>query len=331
MEDSTSLRPTRALNAAELAGTHNRVSISPDIVRTLAHELGYSKHPAFVDGRRNSLPHLYDLSDILELMLRAKLPELCAIPSPDQQLESQIADNLLQRIFTHDFKTRSEIHDLLPSETVVLFKMGPPRLWGYAVRQRLAADAEQAIPASYHQDPTGPHTNPQEAWLGAHVTDATDLTSLVTQVSDVPVDEDRYQRLRLGMSLVDGYDQVWSSARGHWRVSTDTRYIVPSRYGWCPYVFRVADDGWRRDEFDGSRDRYMATRGYFIDVKRQRLMELGAPNPDNAWRPEVRVSEQPPTDRDLEIASVLSDSLIALGAPQRNPVIRLRQRGRNLF
>src|SRR5699024_956297 len=67
------------------------------------------------------------------------------------------------------------------------------------------------------------------------------------------------------------------------------------------------------------------------DYENNRLIELGEPDPNNAWRPRLRVADQPPTERDMEGAGVLNGSVIALGAQQRNPVIRLRQRGRRLF
>lgn len=331
MLSSEQLRPERMMTAAELAGTRNRISIAPDLVREIAEQLGYDKESAFAGDGVTSLSNFYDIPDYLELVLRAKLGELRLSNSAEQKAEMDKANQLLRRIAKGEYLTREQIHKELPPETVVLFKMGPPRLWGYAVRQRVPSDAERAIPASFHEDPTGPYTDPKEAWLGVHVADATNLHALETRVSDVPIDDDRYQRLRLGMGLVDEFDQVWSSARGHWHISPDTRYIVPSRYGWCPFVFKIADDGWRRDEFEGSRDRYMATHGYFIDIENERLIELGEPDPDRCWLPKMKVSELAPSERDLAVAEALTDKIIALGASQRNPVIRLRQSGRRLF
>lgn len=327
----TSSHVNRDLNAAELIGTHNRLTVSPDVIRAIATELGYADQPAFDGVGPSSLAHFFDVSDVLELLVRAKLRDLRVINTPAQAEEAETANSILQRIVARDYLTRAEVHDKLPAETVILLKMGPTRLWGYAVRQRLPRRAEEAIPSSFHHDVTGPFTDAKEAWLGANVIDASNVEELRTIVDDVPVEEDRYQRLRLGMALSDSFDQVWSSARGHWRLSPATRYIIPSRYGWCPYVFRVAEGGWRRDEFEGSNDRFMATRGYYIDYENKRLIELGEPDPNNAWRPKYKVSKEAPTDRDMEVAEVLAGSLIALGPAQRNPVIRLRQRGRRLF
>ena len=168
-----------------------------------------------------------------------------------------------------------------------------------------------------HRDITGPYTTPEEAWLGMYVADATRLGELNSQVEGVELGEDRQQRLRLGMSLADTYRRVWSSARGHWRVSPQTRYIVPSRFGYCPFVFRVAEGGWRRDSFEGSHDRFMATEGYWIDVERERLIHLGAPDPSDACLPTARVADEVPTEEDLAVARTLTGRIIALGAGQK--------------
>ncbi|WP_282939458.1 hypothetical protein [Corynebacterium auriscanis] len=45
-----------------------------------------------------------------------------------------------------------------------------------------------------------------EAWLGAKVVDASNVEDMRTIVYDVPVEEDRYQRLRLGMALSNSFD-----------------------------------------------------------------------------------------------------------------------------
>lgn len=331
MATSHDLRPSRPLNAAELVGTRNRISLPSDVVRSVATLLGYAELPAYSDDNETPTGDLFDPTDVIELMVRSSLRELRVVNRPEEDEEAKTASRLLKRIAAGDYTTRAEVHNSLPPEKVALLKMGPTRLWGYAVRQRLPRDAERAVPSSIRREVTGPYTDPQEAWLGTHVTEASSVESLRTIVDDVPVDEDRHQRLRLGMGLADRFDQVWSSARGHWSIGPDTRYIVPSRYGWCPFVFRVADDGWHRDSFEGSSDRFIATHGYYIDTRNQRLIHLGKPDPHNAWRPQLSVAPEPPTDRDLEVATILTDSLIALGPSQRNPVIRLRQPGRSLI
>ena len=331
MVTSHELRPDRRLNAAELIGTRNRLTLSSELVRAVAALLGYADLPAYEGESETSTGDLFDPADVIELMLRSTLRTLKVVSRPEEDEDSRIAERLLKRITTGDYTTRARVHNALPPEKVALLKMGPARLWGYAVRQRLPRDAERAVPSSMRKEVTGPHTDPQEAWLGMHVTDASALEQLRTVVSDVPIDEDQHQRLRLGMSLTDRFDQVFSSARGHWSIGPDTRYLVPARYGWCPYVFKIPDGGWRRDSFAGNSDRYIATEGYYIDIANNRLIELGKPDPDNAWKPKLSVAPEPPSERDIEVASILADSLIALGPSQRNPVIRLRQPGRKLL
>ncbi|MHA7727016.1 MULTISPECIES: hypothetical protein [Corynebacterium] len=320
----------RPLNAAELYATHNRVSVSPDVVRRLGTALGYEAIEAFGENTTKRLATVFDLGDIIDLLLLGQLPDLEVAPAMEQQVEADVARKLVRRISAGDYLTRQQVHDLLPRETVTLFRMGHPRLWAFAVRQRLPRNAEKAIPESFHRDITGPYTTPEEAWLGMYVADATHLGELDARVEGAGLDEDRQQRLRLGMSLADTYRQVWSSARGHWRVSPNTTYIVPSRLGYCPFVFRVAEGGWRCDSFDGGQDRYMATEGYWIDVERERLIHLGAPDPNDSWLPTVSVAAEPPSETDLQVARALSGKLIALGAAQKNITIRLRQKNRTL-
>ena len=72
----------RDLNAAELIGTHNRLTISSDIIRDIATELGYANQPAFDGEEPASLAHLFDVSDVLELLVRAKLSEVRVVNTP---------------------------------------------------------------------------------------------------------------------------------------------------------------------------------------------------------------------------------------------------------
>ena len=317
----------RDLTAAELQGARNRLTLSPELVRRVAVLGGYDAHDAFSD----KLTDVVDVTDLIELLVTAQLGETEPGRTAARQVESERARRILERIATGQTLTRQGVHDNLPSETVVLFRMGPPRLWGYAVRQRTPRNAGNALPARVPADPTGTWASPEEAWLGWHITDASDLDELATVVPGVLHDNDLNRRLRLGMSLSDGPDQVWSSARGHWSIKPETTYIVPSRYGWCPYVFRIPDGGWRGDEFEGHRTRYMAERGYWIDVDNGRLVEMGEPDPDNSWLPRMSVSDEAPTETDMAVAGLLTDRVLRLGAAGKNPVIRLRQRGRRLF
>ncbi|MER0070965.1 MULTISPECIES: hypothetical protein [unclassified Corynebacterium] len=84
------------------------------------------------------------------------------------------------------------------------------------------------------------------------------------------------------MSLAATYRQVWSSVRGQWHVSPQTRYIVLSCFGYCPFVCRVAEGSWRRDSFDESHGRFKVTERYLIDVDRERFIHLDSPDPGGA-------------------------------------------------
>ncbi|AZA14339.1 hypothetical protein ACFPVT_03940 [Corynebacterium choanae] len=313
------------LNAAQLQGARNRLTLSPELLRRTATLLGYDNIDA-----EDSLSHKFDVNDAVELLLMIQLTEMETNPPSFRRQEKDLATMILGRVTTGNIHTRQEIHELLPPETVVLLRMGHPRLWGYAVAQRLPDNAHIALPASFYRDQTGPYTTPEEAWMGVHITEADNLEQLNTHSPSVPVNEDRYQRLRLGMSLADDFRQVWSSARGHWAVSPDTAYIVPSRYGWCPYIYRVTE--WREDSFgDGQRSRYTATRGYYIDPNKSFGIGLGEPDPNNCWLPTITSTSVELTDRDVQVAAAVHDKVIALGPTQKNPVIRLRQKGRRLF
>lgn len=326
------LGSSRPLSAAQLQGSRNRLTLSPELVRRAAELGGYGTYSA----ASSEFMDVADVTDIIELMLMVQMGTLDIDVSAERRVETERARDILGRIVAGRTLTRREVHDALPSRTVVLFRMGPPRLWGYAVEQRLPADAKDFAPSAIKDDPTGPFTDATEAWLGWHITDASHVDRLETHTDrfdgdPTAEDNDRYQRLRLGMSLADPVGQVWSSARGHWSIKPETEYIVPSRYGWCPYVFRIPEGGWRRDSFEGHRDRFMATRGLWIDIANDRLVEMGAPDKNNAWRPTMTVSDQPLTDTDRQVATLLTDEVIALGPAGKNPIIRLRQRGRRLY
>ena len=172
----------RNLNAAELHATRNRVSVSPDLIRRLGGALGYHAIEAFGPEAQTELSKVFDLGDIIDLMLLSQLPEMEVAPGVEQQVEGDVAKQLLRRISAGDYLTRQQVHDRLPRATVMLYRMGHPRLWAFAARQRLPQDAERAVPDSFHRDITGPYTTPEEAWLGMYVADATRLGELNTQV-----------------------------------------------------------------------------------------------------------------------------------------------------
>src|SRR5699024_12282526 len=65
----------RELNAAELIGTHNRLTFSPDLLREIATEIGYDEHPAFDGDALVSTANFFDITDVIELLVRAKLAD----------------------------------------------------------------------------------------------------------------------------------------------------------------------------------------------------------------------------------------------------------------
>ena len=63
----------RNLNAAELHATRNRVSVSPDLIRRLGGALGYNAIEAFGSEAQTDLSKVFDLGDIIDLMLLSQL------------------------------------------------------------------------------------------------------------------------------------------------------------------------------------------------------------------------------------------------------------------
>ena len=77
----------RNLNAAELHSTRNRVSVSPDLIRRLGGALGYAGIEAFGPEAQAELSKVFDLGDIIDLMLLSQLPEMEVAPGVEQQVE----------------------------------------------------------------------------------------------------------------------------------------------------------------------------------------------------------------------------------------------------
>ncbi|MFT3662703.1 MAG: hypothetical protein QM809_15380 [Gordonia sp. (in: high G+C Gram-positive bacteria)] len=148
-------------------------------------------------------------------------------------------------------------------------------------------------------------------------------------VGGVPVGADYYLRTRYGMSLADSAPEVWSSARGYWHMAMDTEYLVPTRFGYAPYVFKV--DGWATCPSEPGRSpRVWATGGSLIDVtsgKLRRMEEtVGA---DAGWLPSVADDGPAASSEDLDVARLITGRVIGLGKGA-NPVKRLRSRTRRL-
>ena len=93
----------RNLNASELHATRNRVSVSPDLIRRLGGALGYHAIEAFGSEAQTELSKVFDLGDIIDLMLLSQLPEMEVAPGMEQQVEGDVAKQLLRRISAGDY------------------------------------------------------------------------------------------------------------------------------------------------------------------------------------------------------------------------------------
>ncbi|MDV2420148.1 hypothetical protein RAE03_10275 [Corynebacterium tuberculostearicum] len=109
----------RNLSAAELHATRNRVSVSPDLIRRLGGALGYDAIEAFGTDAQSELSKVFDLGDIIDLILLSQLPDMEVAPGMEQQVEGDIAKQLLRRISTGDYLTRQEVHDRGPDPFLV--------------------------------------------------------------------------------------------------------------------------------------------------------------------------------------------------------------------
>ena len=96
----------RELNAAELIGTHNRLTFSPDLLREIATEIGYDEHPAFDGDALVSTANFFDITDVIELLVRAKLADFRLLNTAAQAQEAQVASGVLKKIFAGDYMTR---------------------------------------------------------------------------------------------------------------------------------------------------------------------------------------------------------------------------------
>lgn len=293
-----------------------------------------------VAGARGPGEEYSDVNDIVELLVLAGRPIDEGAPLRERhRAESAKAAQLLGQFQADDVVTRASVQSHLPRHTVTVLRMGPVRASGAEAQERDSAftarvealargglsksaarrEADRAIAA--------------ERAAGAVVTDSpieliseTDIPFLrphpAGQSDPQPMDDDGYLRTRMGMSLADSAAEVWSSARGYWRTAPDADYLVPSRYGWCPYVFKVED--WR--ELEGS-NRIWASGGWLIDVERDKLVRLReSTGAQDQWLPGLEDDEErSPTPEDLRVARLLTRKLLTLGPRTPNPVLRLKR------
>ena len=311
-----------SLTAAQIHGINNRVRVTPDLLRRIARVGGYDvPAPDNTIGSAN-LATAIDAGDLQELLLLAHLADYEDCPEGDRVREMLMARHVLTELLSDAALDRKAVHDALPAgHTTLLMRMGPPIATSPDLLDEIPAGVEK--PTAYRWSAAN--------WAGEFLTDESVVErDLAPEILEPP--KIGYARTRQGISLVDGPDRVWSSARGYWTLQPGARYVVPSRYGWCPYVFRVDEDSWTPTQPDpGPRGKYYAARGWLVDAEEERLIEMGAEDPDNGWLPTMTVSDEPPTEDDMRIARLLSGRAIRLGPVTTNPVLRLRQKGKVLF
>ncbi|APT90039.1 hypothetical protein CSPHI_01895 [Corynebacterium sphenisci DSM 44792] len=312
--------PDAHVTAAEVHGLNNRTALTPELLRRIARLAGQDvpapggvPDPAALEGS-------VEPTDLLELLVLAQLAGLEEAPSGFHRAEMHLARRVLADIAAGRAPSRREIHDLLPeAHTVYLLRMGPVTFLGPEVAEKVPADAP-APPATVARD---------ESWLASRYLDS-DRGGEFT-VPARPHGHSGYPRFRIGMSLADGPEDVWSSGRGYWPLTPGARYLVPSRYGWCPYVFRVPEDSWRPAREDAGRRRFWATAGALIDPDAGVVRPMREPTAETGWRAVVGEPVADATEDDLRVARLIAGRTLALGPKATNPVLRLRQKGRRLF
>lgn len=339
---------SQSLRASQYAGSINRLPLSPDLIRRIATLAGYDAITVDEKGKSSEgkMQQVPALSDLVNLILTVQLANLEPSPTNDTKKDAEVAQEILKAIFSGAARTLPQVHAMLPKENIVLLDMGHPRLVGSVVEHRLFPGARELAThlseSDLHECTPGTRKEREQEWLGRYILDASNLGALQVPPKHTPEQKTPNQvspeephtsdgeTLRVGMSLADSVAQVWGSARGWWSLKPTTRYIVPSRLGWCPYVFRIPENAWREDSFAGSK-RMIATTGIWIDTQHDQLYEMGAPDPHKALLPTMKLLTTPPTEDDRAVAKAVAQKVLLLGAKRKNPVIRLREKGRNLY
>lgn len=125
-----------------------------------------------------------------------------------------------------------------------------------------------------------------------------------------------YPRSGLGMDLTSPAEELWEHSRGYWRVRPDADYILPTRHGYAPYLFKVA--GWRTaSNATNPSDRtakYWAQSGWVVDSVNNRLISLDGG------------TERTPSPTDLALGELLAGQAIRYPLGIRNPAVWLGRR-----
>lgn len=344
--------------AAQLQAINNRVTLSPELLRRVATVADYDKPAVGARMKGVDLTDAIDYTDLIELMLLSQLASYEEEPSEFRRREMHMARRVLADLFSERARSRHEVHDLLPStETVVLLRMGPVRPRGESAKAFVPTDD---LARGLTGDAERERRN-DVAWRmfdseRVDELDAGDGYGEGFRDPNDPYDARPYPRVRIGMSLADGPEAVWSSARGYWRLKPDTRYVVPSRFGWCPYVFRIDEGEWLSVGADGAAERddaedtaashrakperYFARKAWLIDPDHARLVpireieETPESERKSPYFPTINPEGPgtlPASEEDMRVARAVAGRTIRLGASSTNSVLRLRQKGRRLF
>lgn len=219
--------------------------------------------------------HGSDVADLVELSVTAT----GRFGDDSRHAESAAAARLLERFASDDTQSLDDIRGSLErGVTVGILRLGAPR--------------------------------------GAEIVYQGGVDEPDVPLKDLPIEHlpGGYPRRSIGMMLTDSPAQVWSSARGYWRMNP-TEYLAPCRYGQIPHVFRV--DEWDRTDTEAARA--WARHGCWIDLDHGEEVHLREPRPGSHAHSLGR--RTPATDLDLDVARTLTARPIRLGPRGTNPVI----------
>lgn len=244
----------------------------------------------------------FDVSEIAEAQFIAGRAIRLGDPHAERHLrEKRLATSLLTSVAENTAWAVSDLESQLPQAFVTALRMGPVRV---------SSDEQPSPTESELVD-----------WdlIGVQFT-----PSGLAESGGAPVHPDGYVRTRIGMSLADSPEEVWASARGYWRMSPDTEYLAPTRFGYAPYVFKT-------NSWNSAGSRIWATHGSLIDTttgtSHAMLESAGA---KARWLPSVDPRGKPASQQDLAVARLITGRVIGLDRRGPNPVQRLRSRTRRL-
>lgn len=134
--------------------------------------------------------------------------------------------------------------------------------------------------------------------------------------ADLSPEPGGYARAGLGMSLAMTAEEVWERSRGYWRIRPDADYILPTRLGYAPYLFKTADWRTASDSTNPSdrTARYWAQNGWLVDLVTKRLIPVGGS------------AEKAVTAADLAHAQVFASRVVRYPMGIRNPAVWIGRR-----